>query len=65
MRELLQTARIYLLRARYAEQQAERCIDEEERALWLDSAREYRALAAETAEEDDEEVAGQPVTLSV
>lgn len=46
---------IYLARARYAEEQAERCSEEDDRILWLDSAREYRALAEKTPENGDEE----------
>ena len=52
MREAPKT--IYLARARYAEEQAERCSEDDDRILWLDSAREYRALAEEAPENGDE-----------
>jgi hypothetical protein len=46
---------VYLARARYAEEQAERCSEEEDRILWLDSAREYLALAEKAPEATEEE----------
>lgn len=51
MREAHKTAIIYLARARYAEAQAERFANETERTLWLESAREYRALMKGAAKE--------------
>src|SRR5207253_2199454 len=45
IREEPQTRDIYLARARYAEEQAACCATEEDRAVWLDSAGQYRALA--------------------
>jgi hypothetical protein len=45
---------IYLARARYAEEQAERCTEEEDRCLWLDSARDYHALAKLAPDSEEE-----------
>jgi hypothetical protein len=61
IREAPQTARIYLARACYAEDQAQRCAEEEARVFWLDSAREYRLLARKHAKIRKNAKASRPI----